>query len=111
MSKRITNVKSGGGVKKVLSIIAVVLAFVLVTGFVSLFAAFDSGVVERHQVAMETENYKVTSAMMNYYFNTLYRNYASSYASSMGLDPSKPLNEQKYIDEAVKQTIMMYDLF
>ena len=97
MSKRITNVKSGkSSAKKILSIIAVVLAFVIVVGSVSVFAMIDNGFVQRHTVAMSSENYEVSSAMMNYYFNTLYRNYAST-LTSMGLDTSKSLKEQDYI--------------
>ena len=96
MSKRITNVKKGGGVKKVLGAIAAILVAVIVIGVVSLYSIIDSGFIQRHQVAMETENYKVSTAMMNYYFNTLYQNYSSS-LTSMGLDTSKSLKEQDYI--------------
>lgn len=96
MSKRITNVKKGGGAKKVLGAIAAVLVAVIVIGVVSLYSIVDSGFIQRHQVAMETENYKVTTAMMNYYFNTMYQNYSSS-LKSMGLDTTKSLKEQDYI--------------
>lgn len=96
MSKRITNVKKGGGAKKVLGAIAAILVAVIVIGVVSLYSIVDSGFIQRHQVAMETENYKVTTAMMNYYFNTIYQNYSSS-LQSMGLDTSKSLKEQDYI--------------
>ncbi len=96
MSKKITNVKKGGGAKKILGTIAVILVAVIVIGVVSLYSIVDSGFIQRHQVAMETENYKVTTAMMNYYFNTLYQNYSGSLAS-MGLDTSKSLKEQDYI--------------
>ncbi len=96
MSKRITNVKKGGGVKKILGIVAAVLVAVIVIGVVCVYSIVDSGFIQRHQVAMETENYKVTTAMMNYYFNTIYQNYSSS-LTSMGLDTSKSLKEQDYI--------------
>ena len=109
MSKRITNVKKGGGVKKVLGIIAAVLVAVIVIGVVSLYSIVDSGFIQRHQVAMETENYKVTTAMMNYYFNTLYQNYSSS-LTSMGLDTSKSLKEQDYISGDMTWFDYMMDL-
>lgn len=97
MSKRITNVKKGPSTKSVLGAIAAVLAILLVAGVVVVYNVIDSGFIQRHQVAMKSDNYEVTSAMMNYYFNTLYQNYAESY-KSMGLDTTKPLDEQNYID-------------
>lgn len=98
MSKRITNVKKSGAAKKALGIIAAILAFVIVGGVVASYSVINSGIIERNQVAMKSENYEVSSAMMNYYFNTLYQNYSGTY-SSLGLDTSKPLTEQKYTED------------
>ncbi|MBE6588168.1 MAG: hypothetical protein E7647_07125 [Ruminococcaceae bacterium] len=94
MSKRITNVKKGGA-KKVIAIVAAVLALVLVVGVVAVYNVIDSGFVQRNQVAMKSDNYEVSSAMMSYYLNTLYQNSSSTYAS-LGLDTAKPLSAQSY---------------
>ncbi len=95
MSKRITNTKKGGGAKKVISIIAAVLVVALVVGIVAVYNVIDSGLVQRNQVAMKSDNYEVSSAMMSYYFNTLYQSTSSTYAS-LGLDTKKNLSSQAY---------------
>ena len=51
---------------------------------------------------MATENYEVTVSMMTYFLNSYYRSYVSNnqlYLGQLGLDPSKPLFEQKYSEE------------
>ncbi len=55
-------------------------------------------------VAMESENYKVNNAQMNYLVYSLYNNYysqyssyGSSYLSSFGLDNTLPLSQQPYM--------------
>jgi len=98
MSKTITNKKKGGA-KKILAIVAAILAVVIVGGVVLTYNIVDSGFIQRNKVAVSSENYEVTSAMMTYYFNSLYQNYASSAGSmleSMGLDTAKPLKDQQY---------------
>lgn len=107
MSKRITNVKSNTSAKKILAVVAVVLVAALIVGVVAVYNIIDSGFAMRHQVAMKSENYEISSAMMNYYFNTLYQNYSSTYASMGSLDTSKPLDEQDYI----KGEQTWYDFF
>ncbi len=97
MSKRITNVKKGGA-KKALAVVAAVLALVIVIGVVAVYNVIDSGFIQRNQVAMKSDNYEISTAMMNYYFHTLYQNYSSTYAS-LGLDTSKPLADQKYTED------------
>ena len=101
MSKTITNKKKGGA-KKALAIVAAILAVVIVGGVVLTYNIIDSGFIQRNQVAVSSENYEVTSAMMTYYFNSLYQNYASSAGSmlqSMGLDTAKSLKDQQYTKE------------
>ncbi len=108
MSKTITNKKKGGA-KNVIAVVAVILAFVIVGGLVVAYNVVESGFIQRNSVAMSSENFEVSSAMMSYYFNTTYQNYVSSYSSmleTMGLDTSKPLESQKYTE---KET--WYDFF
>ena len=50
---------------------------------------------EKPEWAMKSDNFTVTPAMMNYYFNTLYQQYSGIY-SQMGLDTSKDLKSQPY---------------
>lgn len=94
MSKRITNTKKGGA-KKVIATIAAILVVALVVGVVAVYNVIDSGLVQRNQVAMKSDNYEVSSAMMSYYLNTLYQSTSSTY-SSLGLDTSKNLSSQAY---------------
>ena len=54
-----------------------------------------SGVIDRHTAVVSTENYSVSKSMMTYYFNSMYQNMAS-YGSSLGLDTSKSLKDQKF---------------
>lgn len=94
--------KKEGKAKKVISIIAFVLAAVIVLGVVSAYGIYSSGIIQRNTLAAESEHYQVTSAMMTYFFNSTYQTYingASSYLQYMGLDTSKPLSEQKYSED------------
>jgi len=95
--------KKEGKAKKVISIIAFVLAAVIVLGVVSAYGIYSSGIIQRNTLAAESEHYQVTSAMMTYFFNSTYQTYvnggAASYLQYMGLDTSKPLSEQKYSED------------
>ena len=57
----------------------------------------NSGYKERHTVAVQIGDHKLSNAELNYFFidavNTFYSNYGS-YASMFGLDTSKPLDQQ-----------------
>ncbi len=90
-----------GGVGKILGIIAAVLAVVIVLGTIVVYNVLNSGIIERNTVAIKTENYEISSAMLTYYFNSTYQNFVSSYGdylSTIGLDTSKSLKEQKTSD-------------
>ncbi len=53
-------------------------------------------------IALESENYKITNGMLSYlYLSGFYNAYGaySSYFDSMGLDKSKPLDEQQYSED------------
>ena len=80
------------------------LAVVILAALV-LFAAYigisrtisNSGIRERNTVALTIGEHKISNAELNYYFidsvNQFYSQYGS-YASMLGLDVTKPLNEQ-----------------
>lgn len=83
--------------RKVISIIAAVLAVLIVAGTLISYNIATSGFVQRNTVALESENYEVSGAMITYLFNSVYQNYVSqmsSYLSMMGLDTSKDLKSQ-----------------
>jgi len=98
MSKKIQK-KEGNGAKKALKITACVLVAVIILGVIGVYSILSSGVIEKNTVAAKTENYTVTTSMLNYLYNTNYQNLvtnAGSYLEALGLDTSKPLDEQKY---------------
>lgn len=103
MSKKTQN-KSANKTKKILSVVAWILAAVIVLGVVGVYSYVNSGAVARNTVAAKTENYKVTTAMMTYLYNNIYQNYMqsmSSYGNSSSLsglvpDANKPLDQQTY---------------
>ena len=94
---------------KLYSTLAVVILIALV-----VFAAYigisktvtSSGIRERNTVALTIGEEKISNAELNYFFvdavNTFYSNYGS-YASLMGLDTTKPLDEQ-IINEETQET-------
>ena len=98
MSKK--NVKKNENkAKKVLATVSIILVAVIVLGVVGVYSIFSSGSIERNTVAAKTEHFTVTTAMMNYLYQTSYQNLVSnsgSYLELMGLDTEKPLDEQKY---------------
>ncbi len=98
MSKR-NQKKEGSGAKKALKVVTCILVAVIILGVVSVYSVLSSGVIEKNTVAAKTENYTVTTAMLNYLYNTNYQNLVSSagsYLEALGLDTEKPLDEQKY---------------
>ena len=84
--------------KKVIAIIAAVLAVVIVAGVLVIYQVYDSGYIQKHTTALESENYTISSAMLTYYYNSVYQNFVSSYGStlsSLGLDTTKSLKSQQ----------------
>lgn len=91
--------KKEGKAKKVVTIVAFVLAIVIVLGVLSAYGIYSSGMIQRNTVAAESEHYEVTAAMMTYFFNATYQTYVNGgFSQYMGLDTSKALSEQKYTD-------------
>ncbi len=67
------------------AIIAVILAIVLVfVGFFIYDRIKNSGMIERRNVVAKTENFSVTQAMMNYFFNTTYNSTLNQYVQIYG---------------------------
>jgi len=83
-------------IKSILIKIGVILAVVLVIGVIVYKNLAESGFLLRNEVAVESENFEVDGAMMAYFFNNQYQNYAD-YISYFGIDTSKSLKDQKSV--------------
>ena len=102
MAKKPTGKNEKKGLR-ILKIVAFILALVIVLGVFIAYKVADSGIIQRNVVAAESENYKVTTPMLTYYFNAMYQSYAGQSNGSllqyMGLDSTKSLKEQNYTND------------
>ena len=105
-------IKTAALKKIIISSVSFLLAVaVIVTGIVvARNAVLDNGVLMRSRNAMETENFKVTNAMMSYYiYDELYEFAEGKTLSTYGLDIEKSLKKQQY-SKAGAQTWFEYFL-
>ena len=75
--------------------VALMLCFAIVITAVKTIE--NSGIRERNTVALTLNDHKISNAELNYYFIDAINAFASqygSYAALMGLDTTRPLNEQ-----------------
>ena len=75
--------------------VAVIVAMLLVVAFVGVK---NSGVIERHTTAAQIGSTDISAVELNYYYMDSVMNFVNQNAqiiSFIGLDPSKPLDEQK----------------
>jgi len=91
-----------------ISFIAIMLVVVLTTVSVMSVTAFNrSGFMEKRTIAATVGDHQISSVELSYYFRDMvnstysdwynsYGNSTSTYLQMMGLDVSKPLDEQKY---------------
>lgn len=82
--------------KNILVGICVVLAVILMIGVIVYKNLAESGALLRSEIAAQSENYEVDGAMMAYYFNNQYQQYAD-YISYFGIDTSKSLKTQQSV--------------
>lgn len=83
-------------IKIFLSLTAVLLVAVLLGSVLG-----STGLLLRMSAPLSSANFKVDGAMMTYFYRTSYYTMVSQlgeYASYMGLDTSKPLKSQTYLD-------------
>lgn len=93
--------KKKDSVKNTVIAVCVILIIALALALFVFKQVVTSGIIERNTTVMSTENYKVSSSMMTYLFNSTYQNFANqygSYLSSFGLDTTKSLKEQTSMD-------------
>ena len=105
--KQLTEQKEAKKLKGYTVAFAVVVSLVLVLSIVimAVTAFNNSGIMERNTDALTVGEHTLSNAELNYFYidavnetysswNEQYGEYASMYLAMMGLDPTKPLNEQ-----------------
>ena len=106
--KQLTEKKESQKVRAYTTIFVVVMAVLLVVAIVFGVnqTITTSGIREKNTTALTLGQHELSNADLNYYYidtiNNFYSTYGS-YASMVGLDVTKPLNEQ-YIDEETGYT-------
>ncbi len=100
----LTKKKSKGMPSWLMTLITLVItAAVLLTVVFGLLSA--NGVFNRMRVSLSSDNYKINTNMMSYYFYTQYQSFQSeyeSYLSYLSLDTSKSLKEQEFGKDTTK---------
>ncbi len=94
-------------------VFVVILAAVMVTALVvmGIKGVNSSGLIDKYTTALTVDDHKINSVELNYYYNDVisstynswyntYGDNTSTYLAMMGLDATKPLNEQAYDDES-----------
>lgn len=100
-----TNKISSIGLISILVIFAICIGLIVIT---------ETGVTDRAKTVMSSEHYKVNGSMFKYFFNSQissFLNTYGSYASYLGLDTSKPLDEQLCTMTSDDTTDTWYDYF
>ncbi len=95
------------------NLIAIAITVAILLSGIAL-ALSASGTVMRMRTAVRSENFRVNGKMMTYFVNTKYQNFVSNYSaymSSLSLDPSKPLKDQKFGDTSVNANALDTMLF
>ena len=94
--------------------VVIMIVVALVAASVMIFNVVNSsGIIDRNTIAATTGEHKINSVQLNYYYNDLvrsqYNQWQSAYGDSlsmytqmMGLDITKPLDEQVYDEETGK---------
>ena len=96
--------------KKVsISVISMILVFALFLGVIVYTKVADSGFFYRNTVSVSSENYEVNNAMLSYYFNTQYQQYAS-YLQQNNIDTSKNLKDVMYTADRSWFDFIMEDM-
>ena len=110
---------------KITSIAFVAALLVLVVAFAAIMSVNlvkNSGMIEKKTIAATVGDHKINSVEFNYYYTDLitntynewysaYGDSMSTYMSMMGLDLSKPLNEQTYATNEDGSTMTWADYF
>ena len=112
--RQLAEQKEAKKLKVYTTVFVVVLVLLLVTAVTVGVAQTigNSGMREKKTVAMTIGNHEISNAELNYYYMSTVNNFYSqngSYAAMLGLDVTKPLDEQ-VMDEATGQTWADYFL-
>ena len=79
------------------------IVMVAVIGFVLVSSVMTSGIIERNTTALTVNDEKISAVELNYFYIDSVNNFLNtygSYATLMGLDTSKSLNDQFFDEEA-----------
>ncbi|MBE6562556.1 MAG: hypothetical protein E7660_02340 [Ruminococcaceae bacterium] len=93
--------KKKANLSNTIILVSVILLFAVAIGLFGYKTVITSGIIDRCTTVVSSENFSVNNAMMTYYFNSVYQNFAGQYGSSLssfGLDTSKDLKSQTSID-------------
>lgn len=96
LSKREQDLKKDRHMRNIMLSVVIVIAVL----FGSLIF-WNSGILQARATAVTVGDEKFTAPEFNFYYYSLYHNYVNTYGdylSMLGLDTSKPLNEQQYSD-------------
>lgn len=109
--KQLKEQKEAKKLKAYTAIFVVAIAVILVAGLAIAGVNFykNSGIVEKNTVAAVVNDEEINSVQLSYYYtdaiNSTYSQWSSTYGDSlsmfmgfMGLDTTKPLNEQEYAE-------------
>ena len=109
--KQLKEQKEAKKLKIYTAIFVVAIAVVLVAGIIAGGISFynNSGIVEKNTTAAVVDDHEISSVELSYYYKDMitsnYNTWQSSYGESlslfmsfMGLDLTKPLNEQQYAE-------------
>ncbi len=100
--------------KNLIITICVVAVLAIFAGLLIFNKCMTNGSIERRTVVAETENFEVTQAMMTYFFNTSYNQYASYYSSNSDSmqsfidDVNSKGTNYTYLMSMAKQTAEQY---
>ena len=114
---------SGTGIfVSIAAILVVVTLLIGAIGFIN-----DTGMIARSKTAVETDNYRVTGTMMNYFFMTQFNNYYqyyyqlySAYQNTglydsvydlMGIDPNKSFKDQNMPAAEGAEPVTVFDYY
>ena len=97
---------------------AMILVVCIALGVLGVRAVNHSGILQRNTIAATIGDKEFNSVELSYYYNdaisdfynewySQYNTYTDTYLQAMGLDPTKPLNDQMY-DQETGKTWAMY---
>lgn len=99
ISRRVAKTETKVNKKTVLiSVLSFLLIVILISSAIGVDYIKETGYFNRKKAILETDNFQITVPMMQYYFYSVVYENVEFYVNNYGLDPNKPLREQKVQD-------------